>query len=269
MTAQQVFIVQISVSVVFLFWLGTREHMRDADYASPEGMIEMILFLAFLEKNTTTLVQLDWLTPSERMGERRRKYLQKLREQYTRLVEEGKLVPTPGIERISIWEEFFSALLMTLLLFPLAPLLAFGMEWGEDDDEGSITRLVHPHQRAHHLIQVIGILIPMAVWIAATTLLPTGTVRGVATAVLIAGFLRLLYISVKVIEWQDQWRKYWTAEFSIMMQAATQRNDHDLFNRAFNLHSTVERYPVFPLTAIQRTIVVVFALVQFILAQSA
>jgi hypothetical protein len=47
------------------------------------------------------------------------------------------------------------------------------------------------------------------------------------------------------------------------MERASRNNDHDLYNRAYNLSRQVENYPSFPLTGVQKTLLAILAGLQF------
>lgn len=273
-----VVLVQVALAVAFVFILAMREHVRPADYAPPRGLLEIILLISFIDKNLVEQNNKWFEVPEEvansSRGKRWHKHKELLHQHYNKFINQGELSQDellPQIQREHNTLVVLSSPIFIILLLIFAPLLALGWlsEVREKSKKYSIVKLVHPLERAMELMEVIGIIFTIAIWIAAITYFFRGTTRIILVALLSVTIIAALYCGLRIIWWQSEWKNFWTEKLLYVLQHAGRTNNHDLYNRAFNLYNTVNAYPAIPLTDIQRLILLLFALIQFLLAQAA
>jgi hypothetical protein len=155
-----------------------------------------------------------------------------------------------------------------LLITPLYAIAWLG-DVGEKSKKHSVVRLVHPMERAMKLMETIGFIFMVMIWMIIIVYLTGGTLRLIAVTILSLPLIIFIYVALKIVWWQAEWKKFWSEKLLHVLQHAGRVNDHDLYNRAFNLYNSVNAYPAVPLTDIQRLILFLFALIQFLLLPAA
>lgn len=272
-------LIQIALALVFVLVLALREHSRSIEYAPPRGIMETILLLSFVEHNLQEPIADSWFEVPEGVAKsdstRWYKHKESLKRYYVKFKEQGALSEDellPATDRednpfvISI-----GLLIVSVLLLVVTPIysLAWLSQVREKGDKYSVVKLVHPLERAMELMEAIGFILMMVVWMVIVTYLMHGKLRLTALALLSVPLVMSVYAALKVIWWQSEWKKFWLGKLLHVLQQAGRENNHDLYNRAFNLYNGVNAHPAVPLTDVQRLILLLFALTQFLLVQAA
>jgi hypothetical protein len=274
------FIIQVLVSAILVLGLGIWAQAKHADYAPPKGILETILLVLFIEKSLEEEIDVHWF---RRGGEGEQPEddptslprISQFLKRYSKYTSLGRLSPhdllPDGEEDLDdIGVSIVVFLIMAVALLLIAPF--FGLAWfkeiREEDEDWSAVAIVHPLERSHNLMQSLGLLLSILIWFVLIGLLVPGVLRIVLLILLCVPLGVVAFSILRLIIWQDQWKDWWDGQISMVLAQAAYKEDYDLYNRASAWSKVVDGKPTIPLTAIQRLILIVFALIQVLLTQA-
>ena len=273
-----IFTVQVLSVFSFLLIVSVWYNTRHADYQPPEGILEIVLLASFVEKSLGEKIEPRWFLKSEdakkvidetKLPARVKRFLQ----QYSRYgrwgyLTEKDLIPSDDVSLGPI-SGFLAAAIVGLLLFFVAPIIPTLLFVKEEDRDFSSVAIVHPLERSQILLQLFGVVFSIVIWMSLIYVWLEGTARLAILAILALLLLVPTFNIARTIVWQNRWKNFWALKLTRILCDAAHRNDHDLYNRAFQLKTSVDDQPVVPLTGVQRAIIVIFTLAQIVFTQAA
>ena len=270
-----ILLIQIAIAVVFIFYIALREHIKSFGHGPGRGMLEIILLISFVEKNLDKSFTDQWFNPLGSRFENRYKpllyeRLQALKQAYRTHKDKGILSKAEYSSLGEVYSQrFIDVLIEMFILIVFAPITAlfWFLHMREKIKGFSTVMLVHPNERAQKLMQTIGLIIILALWSITCLYWLRGKLAIIVLVFIGIGELLTIYSALNIILCQSEWKKLWAEKLLLVLQNAASTNDHDSYNRTLNLYNITKAYPAVPLTEVQRTILFLFAVVQFLVKQ--
>jgi hypothetical protein len=264
------FIIQVCGAAFFAFCLGVWANTKHADYLPPTGIIETVMLATFAEKNLPP-AYIRELAPLHSVQDSDEERLRRRAGFYKTFLDQGVLshedvLPAADTKTRNWFVDtlLFAIIAILMLVFMPFMFLIYRKDCAERRGSQDFSMLIHPDERAHLFLQIVGAVLSLFVFSVIVWVLVPGGFRLVLVTCLALEIAYLLSSLARLALNQERWKNFWTDKLSVVMQRATNANDHDLYNRAATLLTRIEGYPTVPLTSLQRAVLVLFALVQFV-----
>lgn len=270
-----VFAIQLGLAGLLALAVGAWASARHADYIPPDGVVEMVLLVHFLDKNFPDLCNarcLDECLSSDGSEVGLPARVSLFRSHYAKYCSEGKLSEEellPPMERdFEPFMDTTTAVAVGLLVLVVSPFYAFCFwgDTGERENDVPYSVIVHPRERADHSLEIIGCFISVAILAAIGHIFLHGLWRVLITSALSLPAVFCALCFTRLVLNQRTWKGFWSERLRMALQIAAWKNDHDLYNRSLNLYRIVAGQPVLPITRLQVVVLGAFAVVQFFMA---
>ena len=131
-------------------------------------------------------------------------------------------------------------------------------------EKHSVTLLTHPFARNEVMTWIFGFIASLVIFISILRVSLANMISTALQIILLIQVLALIVLGIKLIGKQIKWKRRWLEILDIIIQRSSLQKDFGVQNTALIFKQVIRRYNDIPMSELQGSILVLFAVLQFL-----